>query len=132
MKTHAALPHRQNFEGMSQIKPGLVEQAITQSPAQHHSQDAPKQNVVHITPAPSAIPTKAGKRRVLEAQGPQPQKETKAHQIRQAVPMYRQRPQLQGYGINLGVHQHAAIVPQGTHLHFYLQVNQLRPNHHGI
>ena len=67
MKTHAALPNRQNLQRIHQVIQGLVEQAIAHTPTQHHAHHAHEQDVFHILPVPGLLAFQTDKGGVLQA-----------------------------------------------------------------
>ena len=103
MKTHATLPHREHFQRVRRVIQGFVKQAITQAPTQHHAHHAVKQNVFNVLFGPRAQRYLLCIRRMLQAQSGQAHKQGKCSQVRQAIPMDGQGPQLQGDRIDRGV-----------------------------
>ena len=92
MKTHAALPHRQNFKRMTQVMQWFVKQTVADTPTQHHAHHTQKQDVFHVLPVPSLIALQAGKGGVAQAPQTQKQKQAESSQIGQSVPMHGQGP----------------------------------------
>ncbi|MDT4858551.1 hypothetical protein FQZ97_930260 [compost metagenome] len=110
MKAHAALPDRKDLQRVGQVVRRLVEQAVADAPAGHHTEHAEEQDVLHIAPRPRRVGD-AGKGLVAQAQVGQPHEEAKRREVGEAVPVDGQRTDLQGNGVDLGVLEHRAIVP---------------------
>ena len=111
MKSHAALPDGKNLQRMGRVIARLVEQAITQSSAQHDADHTEKKNVFHVLARPRARPGDGSKRRVAQAPHTEEHEQAKSGQIGQAVPVDGQGAYLQGHRIDMGVNQHGGIVP---------------------
>ena len=110
VKAHAPRPDRKDFQGMAQVITGFVKQTVAQAPANNHPQHPEKEDVLHILAAPGLVGGQVGKGRVLQAAQPQQHEQAKRCQVRQPIPVHGQRPQLQGHGVDVWVHQHGTAL----------------------
>ena len=88
---------------MGDVIAGLVEQAVPDTPAQHHAQHAEEQDVLDVPAGPLR---QLRKRQMLQAARAQKVKKGKGGQVSQAIPVNRQRAQLHGHRVDRGMLQH--------------------------
>ena len=67
VKTHAALPDRQNLQRMRSVVSRLVKQAVAEAPANDHAHDTQKQDVFNVPARPGAGAGDAGVRLMPQA-----------------------------------------------------------------
>ncbi len=106
VEAHAALPDVEDLQRMRQVVAGLVEQAIAQAPAHHHAHHAQKQDVLHVLAGPGLRAGERGIRLVPQPARAQEHEEAERGQVGQAIPVDGERPDLQGDGIDMRVHEH--------------------------
>ena len=101
MRTHSALPNREDLKGMSQVPRRLIKKTVAQPAAQHNAKNAPEKKVLNIVGrhAPPII------LRSSTTEEPESEKTQKVHQT---VPMHSQRTDRERDGIKLRMNQHAA------------------------
>ena len=101
MRTHSALPNREDLKGMGQVPRRLIKKTVAQPAAQHNAKNAPEKKVLNIVGrhAPPII------LRSSTTEEPESEKTQKVHQT---VPMHSQRTDRERDGIKLRMNQHAA------------------------
>jgi hypothetical protein len=100
VETHAASPDGRNFVPVLEVIGGLVEKHVAQSPAQHHAEHAPEQQIVDLLHVERRSTLRRQPARMHAAE----QHETdEGQQIHEAVPAHGQRADFEGDRGNRGV-----------------------------
>ena len=100
VKAHATVPHLDDVGGMGEVEVGLVKQHIAQAPAQHYAQHAVSEHVVEVFLGP--VQPGLG----VDAPAPQYDDQNEGQQVHKAVPMYRQRADMEGDGVDVWMDEH--------------------------
>src|SRR4029077_19364329 len=100
MEGHAALPDVEDLDRIMQVLGQLVEQHVAETPAEHNSDHAIKQQVVEILVTPTQVRT------LLDTKSAQQDPRDKGDQIHEAVPTNGQRAKLDGCWVELGMDEH--------------------------
>ncbi len=96
MEGHAAFPDAKDAGRICQPGVEIVEEDVSQPPAEDHADGAVEEQVVHLLRAPSWLIVTNAPARQRPAAG-------HSHQVHEAVPMDLEGPKLQGHGIDVGV-----------------------------
>ncbi len=101
MERHAALPHREDGGRIVDIAREIVEEDVSDAPAQHDAGCGPDQEVVDVD-RPDRRSAGRPQPLVFDEAAGVPPGEQNAHDVAQPVPVDREGAETQGHRIDLG------------------------------
>src|SRR6185369_7958067 len=110
VKRHPALPDHEDLERMRSVVPRLVEQHVAEPAADDGAEDAVEEQILDVAPRPATL------RELRQPRAPPGEKEEQreADQIRDAIPVDRQRDaearQVERDRVELRMPQHASMI----------------------